>query len=84
MNSRLAPALLCFCTLTIGYIPHALTQSKPATVKTTNNSAQAKFYDDHAMVKFRANNITGALADLACRREAPRSTASVIVGMKAE
>jgi tetratricopeptide (TPR) repeat protein len=55
---------LCFCTLTIGYIPHALTQSRPATIKGTSNSAQAKLYDDRAIVKFRANNIAGALADL--------------------
>jgi tetratricopeptide (TPR) repeat protein len=64
MNSRLALALLCFCTLTIGYIPHALTQSKPATAKVNRNSAQAKLYDDRAIVKFQANNIAGALADL--------------------
>ncbi len=64
MNSRLALALLCFCTLTIGYIPHALAQSRPATIKGTSNSAQAKLYDDRAVVKFRANNIAGALVDL--------------------
>jgi tetratricopeptide (TPR) repeat protein len=64
MKSRLALVLLCFCTLTIGYIPQALTQSKPATAKGTGNSAQAKVYDDRAMAKFRTNNIAGALADL--------------------
>jgi tetratricopeptide (TPR) repeat protein len=64
MNSRLPLALFCFCTLTIGYLPLTLAQSKPATVKGTRNSAQAKLYDDSALVKFRANNISGALADL--------------------
>ncbi len=42
----------------------ALAQSKPATIKGTGNSTQAKVYDDRAMAKFRANNIAGALADL--------------------
>jgi tetratricopeptide (TPR) repeat protein len=64
MKSRLPLALFCFWTLTIGYIPLTLAQSKPTTVKGTRNSAQAKLYDDSAMVKFRANNIAGALADL--------------------
>jgi tetratricopeptide (TPR) repeat protein len=64
MNSRLSLALLCFCALTIGYMPSALTQNKPATVKGTRNISQAKLYDDSAMLKFQANNIAGALADL--------------------
>jgi tetratricopeptide (TPR) repeat protein len=64
MNSRLSLALFCFGILTIGYIPLTIAQSKPATVKGTRNSAQAKLYDDSALVKFRANNIAGALADL--------------------
>jgi tetratricopeptide (TPR) repeat protein len=64
MNFRLPLALFCFGTLTIGELPPILAQSKPAPVKGTRNSAQAKIYDDSALVKFRANNIAGALADL--------------------